>query len=155
MRMGGSGGLAAPTAVVSTSRGVQIYIKVTDIDIKTEAFTMVLMVGVVEEIVITKEGVEWRETCWELPKGRGESTALDGLGSGEQEWSWRPAGPDSCCRSSISVVEQFQLTPRRLGSMETLEFFFICLAKELDIFYVIEFNCSSLGRVQLKLQFLL
>ena len=64
-------------------------------------------------------------------------------------------GPIPCCGSSINVVEQFQSTPRRLGSMEILGVFFIYLAKGLEIFNVIEFNCSSLGLVQLKLQFLL
>ena len=87
VRMGGSGGLAAPTAVVSTSRGVQIYIKVTDIDIKTEAFTMVLMVGVVEEIVITKEGVD---------RGAGSSRACWGALQNHPTHSF-------CCKTALLV----------------------------------------------------
>ena len=54
---------------------------------------------------------------------------------------------------SISVVEQVQSTPRRLGVMETLGAFFIYLAWVKEIFIGTEFNCSSLGLVQLKLQF--
>ena len=56
---------------------------------------------------------------------------------------------------TISVVEQVQSSPGRLGAMETLGVFFICSSKELVISNVIEFNCSSLGLVQLKLQFIL
>ena len=103
--------------------------KVTGSDI--EAFIMESMVEEVEEIVTTKEEVEWRETCWGLPKGRGELTALDGLGSAEQEWSgdlW-----ESCRAILLLKVEHqwggaVQSTPRRLGVMETLGAFFIYLA---------------------------
>ena len=59
LRMDVSGGLAAPTAVVSNSRGVQIYVEVSDSVI--EAFIMMFMVGAVEEIVTIKE-VGWKET---------------------------------------------------------------------------------------------
>ena len=104
--------------------------KVTGSDI--EAFIMESMVEEVEEIVTTKEEVEWRETCWGLPKGRGELTALDGLGSGEQEWSgdlW-----ESCRAILLLAVEHqwggaVQSTSRHLGVMETLWVFFIYLTK--------------------------
>ena len=52
MRMAVSGGLAASTAVVSNSQGVQIYNKVTDGDIEAESFIMELMVEVVGTVYI-------------------------------------------------------------------------------------------------------
>ena len=104
--------------------------KVTGSD--KEAFIMEFMVEAMEEIFTTKEGVEWRETCWGLPKGRGELTALDGLGSGEQEWSgdlW-----ESCRAILLLAVEHqwggaVQSTSRHLGVMETLWVFFIYLTR--------------------------
>ena len=150
MRMVESGGLAAPTAVVSNSQGVQIDIKVTDIDIKMEAFIMVLMVGVVEEIVTTKEGLEWRETCWGIPKVWVEQPF--GLGALEPMMLDAPVSLLYHCCSNANGAEPLHIT---WVSMEILGVFFIYLAKGLEVFNAFEFNCSSLGLVQLKLQFIL
>ena len=160
-RMDVSGGLAAPTAVLGAlggevcqpKAGVQIYDEVTDSVI--EAFIMMLMVGAVEEVVTIKEGVECRETCWGIPKGHG---ALTAHGGANVSWSRSGVGDlrgQPPVGQTISVVEQVQSSPGRLGAMETLGVFFICSSKELVISNVIEFNCSSLGLVQLKLQFIL
>ena len=53
-----SGGLAASTAVVSKSLGVQIYNWVTDSDIEAESFIMELMVEVVGTVYIWENNVE-------------------------------------------------------------------------------------------------
>ena len=53
-----SGGLAASTAVVSKSLGVQIYNWVTESDIEAESFIMELMVEVVGTVYILENNVE-------------------------------------------------------------------------------------------------
>ena len=58
LRMAVSGGLAASTAVVSKSLGVQIYNWVTDSDIEAESFIMELMVEVVGTVYIWENNVE-------------------------------------------------------------------------------------------------
>ena len=81
--------------------------KVTGSDIETEAFIMESMVEAVEEIITTKEEVEWRETCWGLPKGHGELTALDGLGSGTHKNNfWTPGALDRCLERAKMAQSQ-------------------------------------------------